>query len=201
MDVGLHRPARRRDTGTDYRVHIPLRRRSRELVSARRHRRTYILHIHQYRHVCGHLSIPRKNCGPGDRRHLHDSACYVCPPNPVLPNPTNRESTSVSNLGGTFPRIFVLKLVDAFTTATCIPPEKPIAAFPTPFEPFSCALEQEKHRCKDQGGVCHIQRDGYYITNVLCILIGVVTFWAYIKPVATRLSALPMKAWREYDRS
>ncbi|RAL66783.1 hypothetical protein DID88_007566 [Monilinia fructigena] len=29
---------------------------------------------------------------------------------------------TVSNLGGTFPRFFVLKLVDYFTTATCIPP-------------------------------------------------------------------------------
>jgi len=36
--------------------------------------------------------------------------------------------------------------------------------------------------------------------NVLCIIIGIVTFWGYIKPAATRLSALPLKSWREYDR-
>ncbi|KAI5840583.1 acetyl-coenzyme A transporter 1-domain-containing protein [Tricharina praecox] len=95
---------------------------------------------------------------------------------------------TVSNLGGTFPRIFVLKLVDYFTTATCFPPEKPTSTFPSP------------HRCIDQGGKCVIQQDGYYVTNVLCILIGVVTFWGYIKPAATRLSALPLKSWREYDR-
>ncbi|KAI5779083.1 acetyl-coenzyme A transporter 1-domain-containing protein [Geopyxis carbonaria] len=101
---------------------------------------------------------------------------------------------TVSNLGGTFPRIFVLKMVDAFTVATCTPPEKTA----NPFEPFSCALEAEKHRCtKDLGGSCTISRDGYYITNIMCVVLGALTFWMYIKPAATRLSALPLKAWRE----
>ncbi|KAG0135978.1 acetyl-coenzyme A transporter 1-domain-containing protein [Tuber indicum] len=100
---------------------------------------------------------------------------------------------TVSNLGGTFPRIFVLKLVDAFTIATCTP----LPDAKTPFESFSCALEGDKKLCKTQGGVCNIEQDGYYITNVICIIIGVVTFWGYIKPAATRLSALPLKSWRE----
>ncbi|TGZ78055.1 MFS general substrate transporter [Ascodesmis nigricans] len=100
---------------------------------------------------------------------------------------------TVSNLGGTFPRIFVLKMVDAFTQATCTPAgEKAVA-----FDPFSCALEGEKHRCRDMGGVCEVVTDGYYITNVLCVLVGVVTFWGYIRPATKRLSALPLKAWRE----
>ncbi|KAA8896093.1 acetyl-coenzyme A transporter 1-domain-containing protein [Sphaerosporella brunnea] len=104
---------------------------------------------------------------------------------------------TVSNLGGTLPRIFVLKLVDVFTQATCTPN----STATTPFDPFSCALEQDKHICTDLGGTCNVERDGYYVTNVLCIIIGVVTFWAYIKPVATRLSALPLRSWREYDRT
>ncbi|KAF8538159.1 acetyl-coenzyme A transporter 1-domain-containing protein [Trichophaea hybrida] len=108
---------------------------------------------------------------------------------------------TVSNLGGTFPRIFVLKLVDYFTAATCVPPEKPTVDFPQAFTAFSCAIEQEKNRCIKQGGLCNIQRDGYYITNVVCILIGIVTFWGYIKPAALRLSALPLRAWREYERT
>ena len=41
-----------------------------------------------------------------------------------------------------------------------------------------------------------IERDGYYITNVVCVIIGVVTFWAYIRPVALKLQALPLRAWR-----
>jgi len=95
----------------------------------------------------------------------------------------------------------VLKLVDYFTAATCFPPKKLTTSLPAPFTSFGCALQQEKERCVNQGGLCVIQRDGYYITNVLCIIIGIVTFWGYIKPAATRLSALPLKSWREYDRT
>ncbi|KAL7273958.1 hypothetical protein RUND412_003156 [Rhizina undulata] len=101
---------------------------------------------------------------------------------------------TVSNLGGTFPRIFVLKLVDALTVATCIPPTT--SANPR-FESFSCALEGEKQRCLKQGGACVVERDGYYITNVLCVIIGVVSFWGYIKPRIDKLGRLPLKAWRE----
>ena len=108
---------------------------------------------------------------------------------------------SVSNLGGTFPRFFILKLVDYFTIATCEPP----AAGKSPklkegaeliTKAFSCAMEAEKRRCVDGGGSCNISRDGYYITNVLCVIIGVVTFWGYIKPAAMRLQELPLRAWR-----
>ena len=94
----------------------------------------------------------------------------------------------------------MLKLVDYFTKATCNPAAAAAAA-KNSFAAFSCALEQDKHRCTDLGGHCNVQRDGYYITNVLCIVIGIVTFWGYIKPAAARLSALPLRVWREYERS
>ncbi|SMQ56152.1 unnamed protein product [Zymoseptoria tritici ST99CH_1A5] len=108
---------------------------------------------------------------------------------------------TVSNLGGTFPRFFVLKFVDIFTVATCIPSEKP----PVPpnaltgdfiTQPFSCVAEAEKHRCTAGGGSCEIQRDGYYWVNVLCVIFGIITFWGFIKPRAKGLQALPMRAWR-----
>jgi MFS transporter, PAT family, solute carrier family 33 (acetyl-CoA transportor), member 1 len=108
--------------------------------------------------------------------------------------PGSWQADSVSNLGGTFPRIFVLKLVDDFTVATCTPGPKT----EKPFEPYSCALMDSKQKCTAAGGICNIQRDGYYITNIICIAIGVVTFWGFIKPAANRLSVLPLKAWREY---
>lgn len=86
-----------------------------------------------------------------------------------------------------------------FTEATCIPPIEPSKAAlkgPLVTEPFSCALEAEKHRCIDGGGLCNVTTDGYYIVNMLCILIGVVTFWGYIKPAVMRIQALPLRAWR-----
>ncbi|KAL1796993.1 hypothetical protein ACET3X_005533 [Alternaria dauci] len=107
---------------------------------------------------------------------------------------------TVSNLGGTFPRYFVLKAVDMFTSATCIPPtDTPKADLlkgPLITQAFSCSLEAEKHRCQEGGGTCNVTTDGYYIVNILCIVIGVVTFWGYIKPAVMRIQALPLKAWR-----
>lgn len=107
----------------------------------------------------------------------------------------------VSNLGGTFPRVFILKLVDVFTRATCFPsadPPKDLSSLKGPLitSAFSCAEEAEKHRCLAGGGMCQIGRDGYYITNTVCVLVGVVTFVLYIRPAALKLQALPLKAWR-----
>jgi hypothetical protein len=61
---------------------------------------------------------------------------------------------------------------------------------------FSCALEPEKNRCINGGGNCIIDRDGYYITNIICVLIGTVTFVWFIKPAAAKLQSLPLRAWR-----
>lgn len=106
----------------------------------------------------------------------------------------------MSNLGGTFPRFFILKFVDLFTVATCRPPlvSPPKSALKGALitTPFSCVLEAEKHRCTNGGGECIMERDGYYIVNVLCVLIGVVTFWGFIRPRAKALQALPLRAWR-----
>lgn len=107
----------------------------------------------------------------------------------------------VSNLGGTFPRLPVLKLVDTFTIASCIPPSQPPKDLSTLkgdliTSAFSCVEESEKHRCVDGAGSCQIERDGYFIVNILCVMIGLVTFVLYIRPVSTRLQALPLRAWR-----
>ncbi|KAF2727362.1 hypothetical protein EJ04DRAFT_451469 [Polyplosphaeria fusca] len=107
---------------------------------------------------------------------------------------------TVSNLGGTFPRYFVLKFVDIFTVATCEPPTTPPKAEllkgDLVTQAFSCALEADKHRCRDGGGHCNVTTDGYYVMNIICIIIGIVTFWGFIKPAVMRIQALPLRAWR-----
>ncbi|KAJ2894232.1 putative membrane protein [Zalerion maritima] len=109
---------------------------------------------------------------------------------------------TVCNLGGTFPRYFVLRLVDAFTVATCTPPDsssmlkEESSPGPRITEPFSCALQPEKERCVAGGGVCEMQRDGYYMINVLCVIFGAVTFVMYIRPKVLKLQDLPLRAWR-----
>ncbi|KAK0729814.1 acetyl-coenzyme A transporter 1-domain-containing protein [Lasiosphaeris hirsuta] len=97
---------------------------------------------------------------------------------------------TVCNLGGTFPRFFVLRLVDAFTTATCTPPPLSKEA------PYSCALQPDKDACLATGGACTVQRDGYYSVNVICVALGVATFVLFIRPKVLRLQALPLRAWR-----
>jgi hypothetical protein len=87
------------------------------------------------------------------------------------------------------------------TIATCTPPSTPAPASdllqgPPLTSPFSCVAEPDKLRCSNGGGVCTITTDGYYIVNVLCILVGVLTFWGWIKPVVKGLQALPVRAWR-----
>lgn len=110
---------------------------------------------------------------------------------------------TVSNLGGTFPKFFILKFVDMFTSATCAPPSAAELAKLALGEghspvtsPFSCALEADKHRCIDGGGNCVMHRDGYYITNLIFVAIGAVTFYMYIQKKALALQALPLRAWR-----
>ncbi|KZT22107.1 MFS general substrate transporter [Neolentinus lepideus HHB14362 ss-1] len=92
-----------------------------------------------------------------------------------------------TNLGGTWPRYFVLKGVDMFSVATCRVTEA-VAA--------ECVSEQGKAHCADVGGECITERDGYYWVSVICITFGVLFFVFYIAPTARRLQALPVTRWR-----
>jgi hypothetical protein len=111
---------------------------------------------------------------------------------------------SVSNLGGTFPKFFMLKAVDTFTLATCLPPTKAEldnfkVTFPdrTPISgSFSCALEADRAHCLQGGGVCNIERDGFYITNTCFVILGAILFWTFQKRKALALQDLPLRAWR-----
>lgn len=87
----------------------------------------------------------------------------------------------------------MLRLVDHFTQATCI--TKPASS--TKIEhPFSCAVQSEKERCDSLGGLCNVERDGYYMVNVMCVAFGLVTFFMYIRPRVMMLQSLPLRAWR-----
>lgn len=87
-----------------------------------------------------------------------------------------------------------------FTEATCVPPSVPPPADKLKGDlvtsSFSCALEPDKVRCVNGGGVCNTIHDGYYTTNIMCVLVGVVTFVFFIKPAVGKLQALPLRAWR-----
>ncbi|KAI9733393.1 MAG: hypothetical protein M1834_003477 [Cirrosporium novae-zelandiae] len=126
------------------------------------------------------------------------SAFHARVADPVIGGTYMTMLATVSNLGGTFPKYFVLKLIDFFTVATCTPPTTSPSNLKTdPLTgPFSCVVESEKHRCLEGGGTCDISQDGYQITNAVCIIFGVITFYMYIRPAVLKLQSLPLRAWR-----
>jgi MFS transporter, PAT family, solute carrier family 33 (acetyl-CoA transportor), member 1 len=63
-------------------------------------------------------------------------------------------------------------------------------------DPFSCSLQPDKERCVKGGGACVMTQDGYYIVNMICVIIGVTTFVMFIRPKVLHLQSLPMRAWR-----
>jgi len=100
-----------------------------------------------------------------------------------------------TNLGGTWPKYFVLKAVDFFSIATC---EVSEAGSSLTVKAAECVSEQGKALCSDIGGTCITERDGYYITNALCLGLGIITLVAFILPTARKLQALPVAKWRVY---
>ncbi|KAF8525237.1 MFS general substrate transporter [Hysterangium stoloniferum] len=99
---------------------------------------------------------------------------------------------TATNLGGTWPRYFVLRGVDIFSVATCStkdPSELLIKA-------SECVSERGKQVCSDLGGECITMRDGYYYVSSICVAIGLVSLIVYIIPTARRLQALPASKWR-----
>ncbi|KAI0174700.1 acetyl-CoA transporter 1 [Pestalotiopsis sp. NC0098] len=128
------------------------------------------------------------------------SAFHARVADPVIGGTYMTLLATVSNLGGTFPKFFVLRLVDYFTEAVCHPPTTKLDATtlksPLVTAPFSCAMQGDKELCVNGGGVCEQTRDGYYIVNILCVMVGVITFTMYIRPKVLHLQSLPMRAWR-----
>lgn len=97
---------------------------------------------------------------------------------------------TISNLGGQWPRLIVLYGIDWFTSATCEVPG---------ITPFSCAVAEGKQRCNDFKGTCNIHRDGYFVMGTLCVIMGILLYFGYIKRKVQQLQVLPIRAWRVED--
>jgi PAT family acetyl-CoA transporter-like MFS transporter 1 len=133
---------------------------------------------------------------------VSSSAFYTQIADPVIGGTYLTLLNTVSNLGGTWPRYFVLRGVDFFTQATCILPEKSELESTPPHTDSeadivrSCATEPEKLACIAAEGECHKYVDGYYIVNTLCVGIAFVMFMWYIRPRVTKLQGIPQLAWK-----
>jgi len=98
-----------------------------------------------------------------------------------------------SNLGGTWPRYFVLKGVDYFSVATC---ELKDAGKDITIRAQECVSEQGKSLCESMNGRCVTIQDGYYYVSAICLTLGLLALVVYIIPTAKRLEALPVAKWR-----
>ncbi|GAA5907279.1 uncharacterized protein JCM6883_001156 [Sporobolomyces salmoneus] len=105
---------------------------------------------------------------------------------------------TVSNLGGTWPKFFVLKGIDNFSVAVCHVKEENMDLMVASRE---CVSDHGKAACADLGGVCRTERDGYYWVSTLCILSGAFILLFYVQPAARRLQSLPNSAWRVMKKS
>ncbi|KAH9959453.1 acetyl-coenzyme A transporter 1-domain-containing protein [Russula dissimulans] len=123
------------------------------------------------------------------------SAFYTRISDPVIGGTYMTLLNTFTNLGGTWPKYFVLKAVDLFSIATC---EVRGAGSTLVVKAAECVSERGKARCSDIGGTCITERDGYYITTGLCLGLGVITLVAFILPTARKLQALPISQWRIY---
>lgn len=95
---------------------------------------------------------------------------------------------TVSNLGGTWPRYFVLLAVDYLTDAPCSAAHSTGAL-------IKCSDDKGKDFCRLAGGTCAYISDGYYYVNTACFLFGIVSLVLYIHPMIRQLERLPEKSW------
>lgn len=99
---------------------------------------------------------------------------------------------TVSNLGGQWPRIIVLNLIDYFTISRCVVDDANLFQPQVEF----CSSEVLKEQCLKNGGACNIEKDGFYTTNLICISISLALFFLFIKPKVLYLQKLPTSQWR-----
>jgi PAT family acetyl-CoA transporter-like MFS transporter 1 len=98
---------------------------------------------------------------------------------------------TLSNYGGTWPRLITYYLIDRLTVYLCI---SEYDGTPLPLDPTQ-VTDAYKDSCEKLGGKAVITQDGYYYTNALCVILGVIIlFW--VKRKATYLQSLPNSAWR-----
>ncbi|KAF8912933.1 acetyl-coenzyme A transporter 1-domain-containing protein [Gymnopilus junonius] len=96
-----------------------------------------------------------------------------------------------TNMGGTWPKWFVLKGIDVFSVATC-----KVTGAAVDVHATECVSDHGKAVCKDINGVCVTERDGYYIVTGICIAFGLLFLVAFIIPTARKLQRLPTSVWR-----
>ncbi|KAI9501969.1 hypothetical protein GGI25_005666 [Coemansia spiralis] len=102
---------------------------------------------------------------------------------------------TLSNFGGTWPVFFVMRAIDYFSSAACVfsadNSDDSVAK-----QSYSCATQEDRNRCKQDGGTCNVIWDGYYVVSISCVLFALIMFFSFIRPTVHRLERLPTHLWR-----
>lgn len=99
---------------------------------------------------------------------------------------------TVSNLGGTWPKYFLMKSVDYFTVARCStnPSVRCVHQGVDKYKVLESNLGDD-FNC----GECVILKNGYYYTTLLSLAFGVIFILTFAKRIKS-LESLPSEAWR-----
>ncbi|SMN19122.1 similar to Saccharomyces cerevisiae YBR220C Putative protein of unknown function [Maudiozyma saulgeensis] len=88
---------------------------------------------------------------------------------------------TVSNFGGTWPRLIVMYFVNWFTLYRCHD---------------GTFVRGTPDQCPINDDTVLLYRDGYYMANGLCICLGIIIYIMVIRPNAQKLQRLPLSSWR-----
>ena len=90
---------------------------------------------------------------------------------------------TVSNLGGTWPRLPVMWLINRFTVYRCQVTGQEVRG-----SPELCGSDSDSDATLIQ--------DGYYVANGLCVVVGIAVYLWVVRPYSRTLQQLPVAAWR-----
>lgn len=115
------------------------------------------------------------------------SAFHTRIADPVLGGTYMTLLNTLSNFGGTWPRIIVMSMINYFTVSRC-----------------QVSSTGEDYMFRGTNEICSndpfaqvtMITDGYYVVNTLCVCLGLLLYFGFLKKQAQKLQLIPVSSWR-----
>ncbi|CAG61480.1 uncharacterized protein GVI51_K06655 [Nakaseomyces glabratus] len=107
---------------------------------------------------------------------------------PVLGGTYMTLLNTLSNFGGTWPRLMIMSMINYFTVYSCTLENGSVAILNRGSNIQACTTALR--------GTAKVVTDGYYIANMFCIIIGTLLYFMFIKKKMLFLQTLPIGSWR-----
>eukprot|EP00013_Stygamoeba_regulata_P020339 CAMPEP_0177654508 /NCGR_PEP_ID=MMETSP0447-20121125/14375_1 /TAXON_ID=0 /ORGANISM="Stygamoeba regulata, Strain BSH-02190019" /LENGTH=591 /DNA_ID=CAMNT_0019158173 /DNA_START=194 /DNA_END=1969 /DNA_ORIENTATION=- len=107
---------------------------------------------------------------------------------------------TISNFGGTWPRFFVLWLVDALSQSQCYPSTAASSsassqALDLDQVIYDCSSPTNRASCLKSGGRCEKFSDGYYVVCAVGVCVGALLLWGYLWKAVKWIQSHPPHKW------